>query len=94
MAKAKAISVRFSDEELTMIKKLSKDLHISQSETVRQFVSKDKIIVIKAFEKLLPLLGAVANIIQNGEHISDEYEQLKLEVYRIWKLLGLKIKDQ
>ncbi|MCI8404419.1 MAG: ribbon-helix-helix protein, CopG family [Eubacterium sp.] len=94
MTKSKTVSVRLSPEQDEIIKSLSKSLRISKAEAIRQFIDKNKIIVVEGFAELLPMLAVLTSNVQRGNASHEDNIILREAVDKLWKSLKLSIKDQ
>ena len=84
----KPISIRLSQEQNEIVTQLAESLHISKSEALRQFISKDKIIVVKGFDKLLPMLAVLTAGVQSGNIPHEENIILREAVNTLWQQLS------
>ena len=95
MCKMKSIPTRFSKEQIQLIEDLSQRLCISKSEVIRQFVDKDKVIVIDDFDKILSSLAVLTEKVQMGNNISsDNYIIFREAVNKLWQSLSLSMNVQ
>ena len=95
MCKMKSIPTRFSKEQIQLIEDLSQRLCISKSEVIRQFVDKDKVIVIDGFDKILSYLAVLTEKVQMGNDISsDNYIIFREAVNKLWQSLSLSMNVQ
>lgn len=86
--KEKKISVRFVDNQLDLIESTAKRLCISNSEAVRLFIQKDKIVVIDEFDKMLPVLIKLTMLLEQDKNDRAIYSDLRKGVHEIWQLLN------
>lgn len=91
MAKTVSISVRLSSEQDEIIKNLSKSLRISKGEAIRQFIDKNKIIVVEGFAELLPMLAILTSNMQSGSISHEDNIILREAVDKLWESLNLSI---
>ncbi len=75
------------------VESVSQDMHISISEAIRLFISNEKIVIIKEFEKLIPILANLTMLIENDDAIIQD-SKLKEGVDRIWLSLNSLTQNQ
>lgn len=86
--KDKKFSVRLSDKEIEIVENLSKLRRISNSEAIRLFIDMDKIVVIKEFDKMIPVLVNLTMLLEKNEQSDNLRDNVKEEVDAIWRLLN------
>lgn len=91
--KEKKISLRLQGDLLYAVESVSQDMHISISEAIRLFISNEKIVIIKEFEKLIPILANLTMLIENDDAIIQD-SKLKEGVDRIWLSLNSLTQNQ
>lgn len=91
--KEKKISLRLQGDLLYAVESVSQDMHISISDAIRLFISNEKIVVIKEFEKLIPILADLTMIIEKDESTIQDV-RLKEGVDHIWLLLNSLTQNQ
>ncbi|MDO5399299.1 MAG: hypothetical protein Q4G33_15400 [bacterium] len=84
MEKMISTSIRLSNEQNEIVTQLSKSLHISKSDAIRQFIDKDKIIIVEGFDELLPMLAAITRGVQSGDIPHKENVILREAVNKLW----------
>ena len=84
----KPISIRLSQEEAEIVTELAESLHISKSNVIRKFIDQDKIIVVKGFDKLLPMLAVLTAGVQSGNIPHEENIILREAVNTLWQQLS------
>ena len=89
----KKVSLRLQGDLLCAVESVSQDMHISISDTIRLFISNEKIVVIKEFEKLIPILANLTMLIEKDENTVQDV-RLKEGVDRIWLLLNSLTQNQ
>ena len=90
--KEKKISVRLRGEELESVEFISHNNHISSSEAIRLFIRNEKIVVIKEFERLIPVLADLTMLIEKDD-CANYNEKIKEGVDCIWKTLNSLIQE-
>ena len=85
--KEKKVSVRLQGNILDTVEYISQNMHISISDAIRLFIKNEKIVVIKGFEKLIPVLADLTILIEK-DNISVQSKKLQEGVDRIWQLLN------
>ena len=91
--KEKKISLRLQGDLLHTVESVSQDMHIGISEANRLFIRDDKIVVIKEFEKLIPVLADLTMLIEKDDGIIQD-TRLKEGVDRIWLSLNSLTQNQ
>lgn len=91
--KEKKISLRLQGDLLYAVESVSQDMHIGISEAIRLFIRDDKIVVIKEFEKLIPVLADLTMLIEKDESTIQDV-RLKEGVDRIWLSLNSLTQNQ
>lgn len=83
----KKISLRLQGDMLDAVEYISKNMHIGISDAIRLFIKSEKIVVIKEFENLIPVLADLTMLIEKDDCIIQD-KRLKEGVDRIWLLLN------
>lgn len=81
------ISMRLKGSILDAVEYISQNMHISISDAIRLFIRNEKIVVIKEFENLIPVLADLTMLIEKDDCIIQD-KRLKEGVDRIWLLLN------
>lgn len=89
----KKISLRLKGSVLAAVEYISQNMHISISDAIRLFIRNEKIVVIKEFEKLIPVLADLTMALEKDDCIIQN-EDLKRGVDAIWLLLNSLIQNQ
>ena len=85
--KEKKVSVRLQGSILDAVEYISQSMHIGISDAIRLFIKSEKIVVIKEFENLIPVLADLTMIIEKDGCIIQD-KRLKEGVDQIWQLLN------
>lgn len=85
--KEKKVSVRLQGSILEAVEYISQNMHIGISDAIRLFIRNEKIVVIKEFENLIPVLADLTMLIEKDDCIIQD-KRLKEGVDRIWLLLN------
>ena len=85
--KEKKVSIRLQGSILDAVEYIAQNMHISISDTIRLFIKNEKIVVIKEFEKLIPVLVDLTMLIENDDCIIHN-EKSKEGVELIWQSLN------
>lgn len=91
--KEKKVSIRLQGNILDAVEYISQNMHISISDAIRLFIKKEKIVVIKEFEKLITVLNDLTMLIEKDDCIIHD-EKLKEGVELIWQSLNSLIPSQ
>lgn len=86
--KEKKFSVRLMGNQIDIVEKAAEMLHVSKSEAIRSFIEDDKIIIIKEFDKMIPVLVNLTMLLEKDEKLDSHFINLKEGVDEIWRLLN------
>lgn len=86
--KEKKLSVRLMGNQIDIVEKTAEMLHVSNSEAIRSFIEEDKIIIIKEFDKMIPVLVNLTMLLEKDEKSDNRFINLKEGVDEIWRLLN------
>lgn len=86
--KEKKFSVRLMGNQIDIVEKTAEMLHVSNSEAIRSFIEEDKIIIIKEFDKMIPVLVNLTMLLEKDEKSDNRFINLKEGVDEIWRLLN------
>lgn len=92
--KEKKFSVRLMGNQIDIVEKTAEMLHVSNSEAIRSFIEEDKIIIIKEFDKMIPVLVNLTMLLEKDEKINDCHTNLEEGVDEIWRLLNSVMANQ
>lgn len=92
--KEKKFSVRLMGNQIDIVEKTAEMLHVSNSEAIRSFIEEDKIIIIKEFDKMIPVLVNLTMLLEKDEKSDNRFINLKEGVDEIWRLLNSVMANQ
>lgn len=79
--------MRLKGSILDAVEYISQNMHISISDAIRLFIRNEKIVVIKEFENLIPVLADLTMLIEKDDCIIQD-KRLKEGVDQIWQSLN------
>ncbi len=86
--KEKKFSVRLMGNQIDIVEKTAEMLHVSNSEAIRSSIEEDKIVIIKEFDKMIPVLVNLTMLLEKDEKLDNRFINLKEGVDEIWRLLN------